>query len=681
MRNLIALPVFSLFLASAMLPAQAPMNLMPMPANVQRGAGRLPIDGNFSIGISGYSEPRLRRAIARDLATLTNMTGLTFVPGAGNASKPTLVVHTDHASDGVQSVGEDESYELTVTAQAATLNAVNPLGILRGLQTFLQLVELTPTGYSAPVVTIHDQPRFPWRGLMIDCSRHWLPIEVIKRNLDGMEAVKLNTFHWHLSDNQGFRIESRKFPKLQELGSDGNYFTQEQVKEVVEYARDRGIRVIPEFDLPGHSTSFFVGYPDLASAPGPYSIEREYGIFDPAFDPTKESTYKFLDGFVGEMSALFPDAYFHIGGDEVNGKAWDANPQIQQYLHAHGLKNNAELQAYFNQRLQEIVSKHHKTMVGWDEILSPKLPKSIVIQSWRGPDSLADAARNGLHGLLSHGYYLDLYQSAAFHYSTEPLSGKAADLNDEEKKMILGGEAAMWSEMVTPENVDSRIWPRMAAIAERFWSPQDTRDIASMYARMEGESMRLEAVGLQHRSYYRPMLERLVQSEDITAIKTLADVVQAPPEYQREELHRKATGHPYTSPESFNRLVDASHPESIVAVQFNDCVDALVAHKANAADIARMRALLTAWRDNDAKLQPQLQSSFLLNDVAPLSQNLSALGSSGLLALQYLENGSKPSPEWLNQQLAILQNANQDHAELLLVVTPGVEKLVRAAGE
>ena len=171
-------------------------------------------------------------------------------------------------------------------------------------------------------------------------------------------------------------------------------------------------------------------------------------------------------------------------------------------------------------------------MVGWDEILSPDLPKSIVIQSWRGQDSLADAARKGFHGLLSFGYYLDLYQSAAFHYSTEPISGKAAALNEEDKKMILGGEACIWSEMVTPENVDSRIWPRMAAIAERFWSPQNTRDIPSMYARMETESMRLEAVGLQHRSYYRPMLERLVGSSDIAALKTLADVVQAPPEYQ-----------------------------------------------------------------------------------------------------------------------------------------------------
>jgi len=671
----------TLCLFSSFVAAQTPMNLMPLPASVQHGSGQLAINENFSVAISGYTEPRLERAAARLISTLARQTGTTFTAPAVDATKATLVIHAKRSSNEVQTVGEDESYELTVTPQGAKLNAANPLGILRGLQTFLQLVELTPNGYSVASITIRDQPRFPWRGLMIDVSRHWLPIEVIKRSLDGMEAVKLNTFHWHLSDNQGFRIESKKYPKLQELGSDGKFFTQDQVKEVIDYARDRGIRVIPEFDLPGHSTSFFVGYPELGSAPGPYSIEREYGIFDPAMDPTKESTYKFLDGFIGEMAGLFPDAYFHIGGDEVNGKGWDGNAPIQQFLHSHGMKNNADLQAYFNKRLQEIVSKHHKIMVGWDEILSPDLPKSIVIQSWRGQDSLADAARKGFHGLLSFGYYLDLYQSAAFHYSTEPLSGKAATLNDEDKKMILGGEACMWSEMVTPENVDSRIWPRMAAIAERFWSPQNTRDIPSMYARMEAESMRLESVGLQHRAYYRPMLERLVGSSDIAAIKTLADVVQAPPEYRREGLHNEATGHPYTSLESFNHLADASRPESIVAVRFNTWVDDLVAHRATPAEIAQMRELLTQWRDNDAKLRPQLQSSFLLKEAAPLSQNLAMLGTSGLLAMQYLENGSKPGPEWMNEQAALINSAKQPHAESLLVVAPAVERLVRAAGQ
>lgn len=660
--------------------AQTP-NLMPLPSNTQLGTGWLPIDTSFSIAIEGYSEQRLTDAAARATATIARETGLAIGADPKAQKSRTLVVHADHASEAVQKVGEDESYELTVTTSGAQLKAANPLGILRGLQTFVQLVELTPTGYSVPVVTIHDSPRFPWRGLMIDVSRHWQPVNVIERNLDGMEAVKLNVFHWHLSDNQGFRVESKKYPKLQELGSDGHYYTQEQVKEVIAYARERGIRVMPEFEMPGHATAMLAAYPEIATKPGPNTADRLYGVLDPAVDPTNEATYKFLNGLIGEMAALFPDAYFHIGGDEVNGKAWDASPDVQKYMHEHGIKSNAELQTYFTKRVQAIVAKHHKIMVGWDEILSPDLPKDIVIQSWRGPDSLAVAAQEGYKGLLSYGFYLDLFQSAAFHYLNEPISGKAAQLSDQEKKMILGGEACMWSELATAELMDSRIWPRMAAIAERLWSPQNTRDVRSMYARMEAESMRLEWLGLQHRSYYRPALERLVGSSDIDAIRTLADVVQAPPEYKRGELHFAATGHEYMSTESYNRLVDAAHPESMTAVRFNFMVEDLLAGKATPAEVAEMRTLLSAWRDNDVKLRHQIASSYLLKEVSPLSENLTIVGSTGLLALDYLQSGSKPAPGWSEKQLAALAATSTPQAELLIAVTPGVEKLVRAAAQ
>src|ERR1700677_250162 len=216
-----------------------------------------------------------------------------------------------------------------------------------------------------------------------------MPVDVIERTLDGMAAVKLNVFHWHLSEDQGFRMESRAFPKLTELGSDGLFYTQEQAREIIAYARERGIRVVPEFDMPGHSTAWFVGYPELASGPGPYQIERKWGVMDPAMDPTNEKTYKFLDEFIGEMTKVFPDHFFHIGGDEVNGKQWDANPKVQEFMRAHKLKSDQELQQYFTLQVQKIVSKRRKLMVGWDEILSPGMPEDIVIQSWRGQDSLA----------------------------------------------------------------------------------------------------------------------------------------------------------------------------------------------------------------------------------------------------------------------------------------------------
>ena len=442
---------------------------------------------------------------------------------AGDADKATLVIHADHASDPVQQLGEDESYSLEVTSSGAKLSAANPLGILHGLQTFLQLVDVTPDGFAAPAVSIQDSPRFPWRGLMIDCARHFIPLDVLKRNLDGMEAVKLNVFHWHLSDDQGFRVESKRFPKLQELGSDGKYYTQDQVRDLIAYAHDRGIRVVPEFDMPGHSTSWFVGYPELASAPGPYQIERKWGIFDPAMNPTKEETYKFLNGFIGEMASLFPDQYFHIGGDEVNGKQWDANPEIQKFMKEHGLKSDEDLQGYFSTRVQKIVAEHGKTVIGWDEVLVPGAPKQIVIQSWRGAESLAQAAKEGYRGILSNGYYLDLGWSAERHYEVDPMGGAAADLTPEEKKRILGGEACMWSEYVDPENIDSRIWPRTAAIAERLWSPETVTNVDSMYSRMDDVSEKLEWIGLTHKSYYVKMLQRIAgpaTPEEFAALKT-----------------------------------------------------------------------------------------------------------------------------------------------------------------
>src|SRR6202166_1418247 len=296
------------------------LHLMPWPASAKTTPSSQPliIQISFLVGLGNASDPALRRTIEIFLNDLRRHTGsmpLDFEVSNEKDVPAQLKVKSEHPSKPVQELGEDESYALQVTSSGAELNAPTTLGVMRGLQTFLQLVEITPQGFAVPAVVIEDTPRFPWRGLMIDSGRHFMPLDVLKRNLDGMEAVKMNVFHWHLSENQGFRAESRKFPKLHEQGSDGLFYTQEEIREVVEYARDRGIRMVPEFDMPGHSTAWFAGYPELASGSGPYAIERKWGVFDPAMDPASENTYKFLDELIAEMAKLFPDNYFHIGGD------------------------------------------------------------------------------------------------------------------------------------------------------------------------------------------------------------------------------------------------------------------------------------------------------------------------------------------------------------------------------
>jgi hexosaminidase len=268
----------------------------------------------------------------------SHRTGISFRAEGGPGS---LVITCQKTSPEIPSLGEDESYVLDVAPGGARLNSNTVIGALRGLATLTQLLQRDARGWFIPAVTVHDQPRFPWRGLLIDVCRHWEPIEVIERNLDGMALVKLNVLHLHLTEDQGFRIESRTHPELQSEGSDGQFFTQTQIREIITYAAQRGIRVVPEFDLPGHSTSWVVSHPELSSLPGPFRIERHWGVFDPVLDPTNEAVYALLEDFLGEMAALFPDPFIHIGGDENNHKEWNANPRIQAFIRDHHLGDDA----------------------------------------------------------------------------------------------------------------------------------------------------------------------------------------------------------------------------------------------------------------------------------------------------------------------------------------------------
>jgi hexosaminidase len=647
--------------------------LMPMPQHVARGAGELKIDGSFTVALEGYKDARLESARKRFVDTLSRETGIPYHDET-SSGQAVLIVKAEGADDEALKLGENESYHLEVTSTHALITAPNPLGAMHGLQTFLQLVTITPRGFSAPVVTIDDEPRFPWRGLMIDAGRHFQPMDVIERNLDGMEAVKLNVFHWHLSEDQGFRAESKVYPLLTGKGSNGLYYTQAQMREVVEYARDRGIRVVPEFDMPCHTTAWFVGYPNLASGKGPYKIEVQWGVFDPAMDPTRESTFTFIDKFIGEMTTIFPDKYFHVGGDECDGKEWDANPRIKAFMRAHGMKDNAALQSYFTAKVQKLVAAHHRIMEGWDEVLQPNTPKDVVIQSWRGTKSLAAAARQGNRGMLSTGYYIDLNQSAAEHYLADPLAGDGATLTPDERKRVLGGEAAMWSEFTTSEIIDSRIWPRTAAIAERLWSAQDVRDVNSMYARMSVISDKLEFFGLKHQSFRMPMLQRMSGETDPKYLAVLASVVQPPMGYQRGSLKQ----YDWHSP--LNHLVDAVAPESETAREFENLVSTIVAGNASPTQFQEAGKWLTLWRDNDAKLEPSLNNSDIMAELAPVSRTLSQVSAIGLRALNDLENHRVADQATTQSDKQSLKVAEKPQAVLRNMVVAPVEELVQAAG-
>lgn len=670
---------------SVVLAAQTPgavrspttLSLMPMPASIAVVAGRVPIATSFSYAITGAVDDRLSAGADRAIRRLEGRTGITL-PRApiADSRAATLVIHADAPGQKIPSLDEDESYEISTSASQLALNAHTVVGALRGMETVLQLVSGDHDGFYWPMATIHDQPRFKWRGLLIDAGRHFEPVPVIERELDAMAAVKLNVLHWHLSEDQGFRVESRKFPKLQQLGSDGLFYTQAQLREVVEYARQRGIRVVPEFDMPGHVMSWVVAYPELASGPGPFQLARKFGVFDAVFDPTRKQTYKFIDTFIGEIAPIFPDPYWHVGGDENNGKEWAANPKIQAFMKAHDIKSAPALQTYFNQQLVPILKKHGKRMMGWDEILQPGLPTEAVIQSWRGQKSLVDAAKQGYDGILSAGYYIDLLNTAASHYTVDPLPANAG-LDAAQAQHILGGEATMWGEWVSPDTIDSRIWPRTAAIAERFWSPRDVSDVDDMYRRLAVESVRLEELGLTHLRNADMLLRRLAGGEDITALHVLADVVEPVKGYSRGgQQPWMTTLGPLT------HLVDAVSVDSIGARRVSALADGLLDDAPRFA--TNQSALLTtfaAWRDERSPLESLIDRAPALRETEPLVQTLSTVGGIGLDAVGALAARTPLAAEWRDQKIAALDEAAKPKAALEFPFLFAIRELVIAATE
>jgi hexosaminidase len=662
-------------------PAAGGLDVMPLPASVEVTGGRLAVTPGFAAAWRGCVDPRVEGAFARLRQRWEARTGLAFAaPPAGRGADAALIVECDAPAPAVPRLGEDESYTLDITPTQAVLRAPTTTGALRGLATLEQLLTRDAAGWSLPAVKIRDQPRFPWRGLLIDVCRHWQPLAVIERNLDAMALVKLNVLHLHLTDDQGFRIESRRYPRLQETASDGHYFTQAQMRELIAYAAARGIRVVPEFDLPGHATSWVVAYPGLASAPGPYQLQRTWGVFDPVLDPTNEHVYELLDGFLGEMAALFPDAYVHIGGDENNGKQWDANPGIQAFIREHRLGDDAGLQAYFNRRLHEILARHGRKMMGWEEILYPGLPTDCVVQSWRGDDTLAAAARQGYGVVLSRGYYIDLMQSAAEHYAVDPDDGRLG-LSPAQRRLILGGEATMWSEWVSSETIDSRIWPRTAAIAERLWSPATVTDVADMYRRLDIVDRRLEETGLLLAKHQEAMLRRLAGGRVSAAawedLRTLAAVVEPAPIARRRRLQRDATqSTPLTG------LVDCVSTDSEVGRQFSGAVEQYLGDEPSAAgpQEALLARRLEDWSRAGGELVAAGSQLDQPQEVVPVARALADVSRVGAEALAALAAHRAVAAPQREAQLAVLAQADRLPLAVRLSIVPAVKWLVLAAG-
>jgi hexosaminidase len=667
----IALAAIAVWSATAIAQTEFVNRLMPQPAELSVGSGALVLNSTFVVETPTVSDARLTDAIDRAVRRI-EMTAKLRHAGPGVTPTTKLVVKVDRPGDVVQSIDEDETYSITVTSSGAEIDAATDVGAIHGLETLVQLVQPSANGYVIPSITIHDEPRFRWRGLMIDCGRHFEPVAVIERTLDGMAAVKLNVFHWHLTEDQGFRMQSRIYPKLTTNGSDGLFYTQEEAKEVVAYARARGIRVVPEFEMPGHSVAWLVAYPELASGTKPDGIRREFGVSPYAIDPTREETYTFISRFLTEMATIFPDAYIHIGGDETPAPDWKTNPRILAFMKAHQLKDNDALQAYFNTRILKIVAQLHKHMMGWDEVLTPGLPKDVVVQSWRGEASLAKGAKLGYEGVLSAPYYLDGMRPASVHYLADPVPS-TSDLTPDQRKLILGGEVCMWGEHLYGRTIDSRIWPRTAAIAERFWSPENVRDVDDMYRRLDPVSIELESLGLTHLQSEDAGLRELAGTERIDALRTFSSAFEPVSFGERAQAQHTDQLTP------LDGFVDAVRPDPPVRHWFETGVKHYLADpQHDEADRIALSDWLTQLSRSVPAVQKQMLASPRLAEISTRADQLLELTEMGREALQYFSSGQQAPTGWKSKQMQVLDEAKKPNALVRFTFLPSLQELVAA---
>ena len=683
-----------------------PLALMPYPQSVTQQAGHYLLTQKIHVNIQGMSEKRqafLSQRLSKQLQNFGYQVITTPIVEGAAVSTINLSINQEKISPyALPKLKHDESYQLKINAQGIEIIADNDFGAMQGIATLLQLIPSNTSVDTAtaetrkaetkkakitkiPLLTINDFPRFPWRGLMLDSVRHFLSINTIKRQIDGMAAAKLNVFHWHLTDDQGWRIESKAYPKLHKLASDGQYYTQQEIKAVVEYANLLGIRVVPEFDVPGHASAIAVAYPELITEKKRYKMEDAWGVFEPLLDPSNPDVYLFIDKIVAEIATLFPDEYLHIGGDEVHPVQWQNSEKVQQYMADNNVQDSHELQVHFNAKVQKILTKHKKKMMGWDEIYHPKLPNNIMVQSWRGMESLSQISANNYQGLLSTGFYIDQPQSTAYHYRNELLAKRATavvtptyddtvtawqftmprlkgsavqgtlamvsrndylihayvklnnnhyqkvqldrhltlnqkqinftfdswmgptrgefdlakpeklagrilignayynvqgeQLNDfdfatvkllpnllpDHEKNILGGEATLWTELVTEKNIDLRTWPRTFAIAERFWSAKSMNKADNMYQRLFHINSYAAKVGLLHQLQHINGIRGLVfPKTNITPLVMLAEQLEPAHYYTRHHLKFQKDLYHQNAP--LNSFVDYLPAESLALV-------------------------------------------------------------------------------------------------------------------
>lgn len=526
--------------------------LIPLPVKVENQAGVFKLKSSTRL-ISADAYKDITELFA---AMIKTPTGYSLVRSGGGKDG----IHFKINSTYNKMIGE-EGYVLDVKPSGVSIQANKPAGLFYGIQTLIQLlpraiessVKTTDISWTIPCVKITDYPRFGWRGLMLDVSRHFFPKELVKKYINQLAKYKMNVFHWHLTDDQGWRIEIKSLPKLVSVGawraprmglwwsrnpqaageiaSYGGYYTQEEVKEIVAYASKRFVTILPEIDVPGHSLAALAAYPELSCTGGPFSVNVGNNFPEKkenALCPGNEQSFEFMDKVIGEVAALFPGRYIHIGGDECDKGAWKDCAKCKKRMEVEKLKSVEELQSYFIKRMEKMVQARGKKLMGWDEILEGGLAPEATVMSWRGMKGGIDAAKMNHHVVMTptDNCYLDLYQGDP---AVEPPTYSMLRLRncynfDPVPKevlnpaMILGGQGSLWTESVPNyRHAEYMTWPRAFALAEALWSPKEQKNWENFIPRMEGHMARYDFSNTNYaRSVFDPVIRPVKDSVNKT---------------------------------------------------------------------------------------------------------------------------------------------------------------------
>jgi len=686
------------------------LGVIPIPAEAVFGHGFYRLDPELTLHAKSAGD-RVIRALNRWAENASELSGRTFsIRSVGSDENADFSLSYSGGKNYPQP-DMDESYRLRVSSEGIELDASEWVGVLRGLSTLLQLIRECEGQPCLPYVEVDDSPRFAWRGLLLDTVRHWIPVEDVKRQIDAMEFAKLNVLHLHFTDDQSFRVESFVYPRLHEYGSDGRYYRQEDIRSLVEYAADRGVRVVPEFGLPGHSRSWQIAYPDLAIDKSREQRLYAASAFTPPVDPTREYTYEFIDTLMAELLTLFQDPYVHMGGDEVKLDSLEDSAEISEYMSENKIESPADLIAQFSVRYAKILKKHGKTAIGWDEVLHEDLPEDVVIHLWRSTGGDEKILNHPV--LLSTNYYLDHVSSAETHYRVDPTDLSVnGDSSAALSSNLLGVEITAWSEMHDEDNIDAAIWPRSLGIAERLWSPEAYTakvDTDALYRRMSSAYDKLQLLGVGREEVRLALLEDLAAGGDTSALGTLAAVTEPTFLYPFRSRGFLAK---YYKPEIFGYIPDepfqlssftkALAYESLEARRFRKLVDAFIARPDDDALADELISTLSMWEGVHQQLALTMENSESLQQekIDLLSEGLQSLSTVGLKLVEAHRRGNAPgfferwcyervlkkyrrlpvtyTKEYLFHIVKVSLFEEEVLAKNYLAVQPGIEKLFRS---